>query len=67
MKARGLLNSYYHCMMANDKLNVFISFLSLFSLTHSRRALFRVFGICFEQIEDILGIILVKEFFKKSN
>ena len=34
---------------------------------HSRRALFRVFDIGFEQIEDNLGIILVKEFFKKSN
>ena len=37
------------------------------SLTHSRRALFRVFDSVFGQIEDILGIILVKEFFKKSN
>ena len=36
-------------------------------LTHSRRALLKVFGIGFGQIEDILGIILVKEFFKKSN
>ena len=35
--------------------------------THSRRALFRVFDIGFEQIEDILGIILMTEFFKKSN
>ena len=36
-------------------------------LTHSRRALFRVFDIGFGQIEGILGIILAKEFFKKSN
>ena len=36
-------------------------------LTHSRRALFKVFDSGFGQIEDILGIILVKEFFKKSN
>ena len=36
-------------------------------LTHSRRALFRVSDIEFGQIEDILGIILVKEFFKNSN
>ena len=36
-------------------------------LTHLRRALFRVFDIESGQIEDILGIILVKEFFKKSN
>ena len=36
-------------------------------LTHSRRALFRVCDIGFGQIEDILGIILVKELFKKSN
>ena len=36
-------------------------------LTHSRRDLFRVFDIGFGQIEGILGIILVKEFFKKSN
>ena len=36
-------------------------------LTHSRRDLFRVFDIGFGQIEDILGIILAKEFFKKSN
>ena len=36
-------------------------------LTHSRRALLRVFDIGFVQIEDILGIILVQEFFKKSN
>ena len=35
--------------------------------THSRRALFWVFDIGVGQIEDILGIILVKEFFKKSN
>ena len=35
--------------------------------THSRRALFRVFDIESGQIEDIVGIILVKEFFKKSN
>ena len=37
------------------------------SLTHSRRDLFRVFDIGFGQIEGILGIILAKEFFKKSN
>ena len=36
-------------------------------LTHSLRALFRVFDIEFGLLEDILGIILVKEFFKKSN
>ena len=36
-------------------------------LTHSRRALFRVFDSEFGQIEDILGIILVKKKFKKSN
>ena len=35
--------------------------------THSRRDLFRVFDIGFGQIEGILGIILAKEFFKKSN
>ena len=35
--------------------------------THSRRDLFRVFDIGFGQVEDILGIILAKEFFKKSN
>ena len=35
--------------------------------THSRGDLFRVFDIGFGQIEDILGIILTKEFFKKSN
>ena len=34
---------------------------------NSRRALFRVFDSGFVQIEDISGIILVKEFFKKSN
>ena len=38
-----------------------------FHLTHSRRALFRVFDIELRQMEDISGIILVKEFFKKSN
>ena len=37
------------------------------SLTHSRRDLFKVFDIGFGQIEGILGIILAKEFFKKSN
>ena len=36
-------------------------------LTHSRRDLFRVFDIGFGQIEGILGIILAKEFFIKSN
>ena len=37
------------------------------TLTHSRRDLFRVFDIGFGQIGDILGIILEKELFKKSN
>ena len=37
------------------------------TLSHSRRALFRVFNIRFGQIEDISGIILAKEFFKKTN
>ena len=36
-------------------------------LAHSRRDLFRVFDFGFGQIEGILGIILSKEFFKKSN
>ena len=36
-------------------------------LTHSRRALFRVFNIGIGQTEDILGINLVKEFLIKSN
>ena len=36
-------------------------------LTHSRRDLLRMFDIGFGQIEGILGIILAKEFFKKSN
>ena len=36
-------------------------------LTHSRLDLFRVFDIGFGQIEGNLGIILSKEFFKKSN
>ena len=36
-------------------------------VAHSRRDLFRVFDIGFGQIEGILGIILAKEFFKKSN
>ena len=40
---------------------------TIWVVSHSRRALFRVFDIGFGQIEDILGIILVKEFFKKSN
>ena len=40
---------------------------NLKALTHSRGALLRLFDIGFGQIEDILGIILVKEFFKKSN
>ena len=34
-------------------------------LTHSQRALFRVVDIGFGQIEDILGIILVKGFLKR--
>ena len=38
-----------------------------YELTHVWRALFRVFDIGFGQIEDISGIILVKEFFRKSN
>ena len=36
-------------------------------LTHSRRDLFKMFDIGFGQIEGIIGIILAKEFFKKSN
>ena len=39
----------------------------IISIPHSRRDLFRVFDIAFGQIEGILGIILAKEFFKKSN
>ena len=37
------------------------------SLTHLRQDLFRMFDIGFGQIEGILGIILAKEFFKKSH
>ena len=37
------------------------------SLTHSRRDLFIVFDLGFGQAGDISRIILVKEFFKKSN
>ena len=40
---------------------------SNFFLTHSRRDLFKVFDIGCGQIEGIIGIILAKEFFKKSN
>ena len=35
--------------------------------THSWRDLFKVFDFGFGQVGDISGIILVKEFFKKSN
>ena len=33
------------------------SYIKMLVLTHSRRALFRVFDIGFGQIEDILGIV----------
>ena len=42
-------------------------FFVIYLLTHSWRDLFRVFDIGFRQVGDISGIILVKEFFKKSN
>ena len=37
------------------------------NLKKSRLDLFRVFDIGFGQVGDISGIILVKEFFKRSN
>ena len=39
----------------------------LFPLTHSRQDLFIVFDCGFGQVGDISGIVLVKEYFKKSN
>ena len=42
-------------------------YIYIYILTHSRRDLLRVFDFGFGQIEGILGIILAKEFFKKSN
>ena len=55
----------FHFHLKGLTMYYFGVFLLFFS--HSRRDLSRVFDIGFGQIEGILGIILAKEFFKKSN